>query len=119
MGRRDPRAGEGLTLIRCGGHFAGATVLHHRDGAGGAGGLLAGDVVQVIPDRTHVAFMWSYPNLVPLPEATVGRIGAALEPFAFETIHGAWWDAVVRRDAKAVVRRSVERYGLALRGEPG
>lgn len=108
--------GHGLTLVRCGGHFPGATVLHR---AGGAGALLSGDVVQVIPDRTHVAFMWSYPNLVPLPEATVRAIGAALEPFAFATIHGAWWDRVVRRDAKAVVRRSVERYGRALRGELG
>ena len=46
--------GDGLTLIRCGGHFAGGTVLHWRDGAGGAGALLSGDIVQVIPDHTHV-----------------------------------------------------------------
>jgi hypothetical protein len=109
--------GHGLTLIRAGGHFPGATVLHHRDGSGGAGALLSGDVVQVIPDRRHVAFMWSYPNLVPLPGRAVGDIGAALEPFAFETVHAAWWGAVVRRDGKAAVRRSVDRYGQALRGE--
>ena len=66
----------GLTLIHCGGHFAGGTVLHWRDGAGGAGALLSGDIVQVIPDRTHVGFMYSYPNLIPLPEAAVARIAA-------------------------------------------
>ena len=59
--------GDGLTLIRCGGHFAGGTVLHWAGGAGGRGALLAGDIVQVIPDRRHVGFMYSYPNLIPLP----------------------------------------------------
>src|SRR5207302_6305367 len=31
------RLGDGLTLIRCGGHFAGGTVLHWGDGADGRG----------------------------------------------------------------------------------
>jgi hypothetical protein len=109
--------GEGLTLIHCGGHFAGGAVLHWPQGADGAGALLSGDIVQVIPDRTHVAFLYSYPNMIPLPEGEVQRIGAALEPYDFEVIYGAWWDRIVRRDGKDIVRRSVERYGRALRGE--
>jgi hypothetical protein len=109
--------GGGLTLIRGGGHFPGGTMLHWAGGAGGAGALLSGDIVQVIPDRRHVAFMWSYPNLVPLPEAEVARVAAALEPFAFEAIYGAWWGRVVRRDGKGAVRRSAERYRAALRGD--
>jgi hypothetical protein len=108
--------GHGVTLVRCGGHFAGGTVLHWGPGAEGAGALLSGDIVQVIPDRTHVGFMYSYPNLIPLPEAAVARIAAALEPFAFKVIYGAWWGRVVRRDGKEIVRRSAERYGRALRG---
>ena len=125
--RRDPAVrlwrgevkelGHGLTLVRCGGHFAGATVLHWREGAGGRGALLSGDVVQVIPDRRHVGFMYSYPNLIPLPEAAVRRIGAALEPLRFEQIYGAWWGTVVRRDGRSAVLRSVERYAGALRGD--
>jgi glyoxylase-like metal-dependent hydrolase (beta-lactamase superfamily II) len=103
--------GDGLTLIRCGGHFAGGTVLHVGDA------LLAGDIVQVIPDREWVGFMYSYPNLIPLPESAVRGIAAALEPYAFETIYGAWWDRIVRRDGSAVVARSAERYARALRGE--
>ena len=105
--------GDGLTLIRCGGHFDGGTVLH--DAAQGA--LLSGDIVQVIPDRAHVGFMYSYPNLIPLPAAAVTRIAAALEPFAFDTIYGAWWDRIVQRDGAGVVARSAERYVRALRGE--
>ena len=54
--------------------------------------------------------MWSYPNLVPLPAGEVERIGAALEPWPFERIYGAWWDRVVPSDAKDAVRRSVARY---------
>ena len=105
--------GDGLTLIRCGGHFPGGTVLHDAR----RGALLAGDIVQVIPDRAHVGFMYSYPNLIPLPAAAVTAIAEALEPHDFETIYGAWWGRIVPRDGSAVVRRSAERYVRALRGD--
>ena len=71
----------------------------------------------MIPDRDYVGFMWSYPNLVPLPDSQVRRIGAAVEPFEYEAIYGAWWDRLILSDGPEVVRRSVERYGAALRGE--
>ena len=106
---------EGVTLVRCGGHFAGGTVLHDAR----RGALLAGDIVQVIPDRAHVGFMYSYPNLIPLPAAPVTAIAGALEPYAFETILGAWWGRIVPREGSEVVRRSAERYVRALRGELG
>jgi glyoxylase-like metal-dependent hydrolase (beta-lactamase superfamily II) len=104
----------GLRLVRCGGHFAGGTVLWWPDGAGGAGALLSGDIVQVIPDRRHVGFMYSYPNLIPLPAASVAAIADALKPFPFESIYGAWWGRIVREDAKGAVLRSAERYARAL-----
>ena len=98
----------GATLLRLGGHFAGGTVLHHGET------LLAGDIVQVIPDRRFVAFMWSYPNLIPLPAGEVERIAAALEPWRFERIVGAWWERIVERHGNEVVRRSAERYVRAV-----
>jgi hypothetical protein len=58
---------EGLTLIRCGGHFEGGSVLHWTGGAAGKGALLTGDIIQVVADRKHVSFMYSYPNHIPLP----------------------------------------------------
>jgi hypothetical protein len=106
--------GDGLTLIRGGGHYRGGTILHRADGAGA---LLTGDIIQVIPDRSHVAFMWSYPNLIPLPEAEVERMAAAVEPYRYEAIYGAWWGTVIERDGPDIVRRSAERYGRAVRGE--
>ena len=60
--------------------------------------------------------MWSYPNQVPLAPDDGGRIGAALEPWDFDVIRGAWWDLVVGEDGKGAVRRYVARYGPAVRG---
>lgn len=106
--------GAGLTLIRCGGHFEGGTVLHWPDGAGGDGAILSGDILQVVQDRRWVSFMYSYPNLIPLPAATVQRIVATVEPFEFDRIYGAWWGKIVATDAKAAVKRSAARYIRAI-----
>ena len=107
--------GHGLTLIRCGGHFDGGTVLHWPDGADGQGVLLSGDILQVVQDRRWVSFMYSYPNLIPLPTSAVNHITDAVAPFAFDRIYGAWWGKAVLTDAKAAVVRSAERYIRAIR----
>jgi glyoxylase-like metal-dependent hydrolase (beta-lactamase superfamily II) len=107
--------GGGLTLIRCGGHFAGGTVLHWPGGAEGKGALLSGDIIQVVPDRRWVSFMYSYPNFIPLNRRSVERIVEAVEPFAFDRIYGAFPGLTVREDGKAAVRRSADRYLAAIR----
>ena len=99
-----------LTLINCGGHFEGGTVLHWPAGANGKGALLTGDIIQVVQDRRYVSFMRSYPNLIPLGPAAIGRILQTIEPFSFEQIYGAWWKANVVSNAKDALRRSAERY---------
>jgi glyoxylase-like metal-dependent hydrolase (beta-lactamase superfamily II) len=104
----------GLALIRCGGHFAGGTVLHWPAGANGKGALLTGDILQVVADRRWVSFMYSYPNYIPLDAAAVGRIEAAVEPLAFDRIYGAFRKMTVAQHGKAAVRRSADRYLRAL-----
>jgi DNA-directed RNA polymerase subunit RPC12/RpoP len=99
-----------LTLINCGGHFEGGTVLHWPTGANGRGALLTGDIIQVVQDRRYVSFMRSYPNLIPLGPAAIHRILKTIEPFAFEQVYGAWWKTNVLADAKGAVARSAERY---------
>ncbi len=104
---------DGLTLIRCGGHFAGGTVLHWPAGAEGRGALLVGDILTVAGDRRYVSFMYSYPNLIPLSARTVARVAAAVEPYAFDRIYGAWWERVVASDGKgrcAALRRGISRH---------
>lgn len=103
-----------LTLIRCGGHFEGGTVLHWADGEHGAGALLTGDIIQVVQDRRFVSFMWSYPNYIPLPASEVNRIVASVRPFDFKRIYGAWWDAIVENDGKAALEKSAARYLKAI-----
>lgn len=105
---------DGLTLIRCGGHFAGGTVLHWPGGAEGRGVLLTGDIINVVQDRRYVSFMYSFPNLIPLSAGAVRRVVAAVEPYAYDRIYSAWWEKVTAVDAKQAVHRSAERYIAAL-----
>jgi hypothetical protein len=105
---------DGFTLIRCGGHYSGGQVLHYGAGAEGRGALLVGDILQVTQDRKFVSFMYSYPNMIPLPASKVRHIGAAVEPFAFERLYSPWWGLMIREQAKDVVRRSVARYIAAI-----
>jgi glyoxylase-like metal-dependent hydrolase (beta-lactamase superfamily II) len=110
------RISEELELVRLGGHFDGGTICVWRAGANGGGALLSGDIVQVVSDRDWVSFMYSYPNLIPLPAGEIERMRAVLETLDFERVYGAWWDRIVAEDAKAKVLRSADRYVSALAG---
>jgi hypothetical protein len=117
-GETKPLAG-GLSLIRCGGHFAGGTVLHWPAGGAGQGALLTGDIIQVVADRKHVSFMYSYPNFVPLPAHAVEHIVEAVAPYPYDRIYGAFWDMVIETHGKAVVTHSAERYLRAIEAVKG
>jgi hypothetical protein len=100
----------GVTLINTGGHFAGSTALHWSAGCQGRGALFVGDSLTVVMDRRYLGFMYSYPNLIPLPADSVRRIAASVRPFAFERIYGAWNGRQVATAGKDAVERSAERY---------
>ncbi len=104
------QASDDVELIRLGGHFAGGTVALWN------GAMLSGDVVQVVSDHDRASFMWSYPNLIPLSAREIERIRSVLETLEFDRVYGAWWDRVMRGDAKAKVLRSADRYLAAVRG---
>jgi hypothetical protein len=110
---------DGVTLVRCGGHFPGGTVLHWAGGADGKGIVCSGDILTVVTDRKWLSFMRSYPNLIPLSRREVEAIGAAMQPFAFERIYGHYFDRVIASDAKAVLDKSVARYVAAIEGTRG
>jgi glyoxylase-like metal-dependent hydrolase (beta-lactamase superfamily II) len=112
------RLSDDILLVRTGGHFTGATVMHWRAGAGERGALLTGDVAMVAMDRRSVSFMYSFPNYIPLDAQSVRGIARAIEPLAFDRIYGAWWDRNIAADAKAAFDASVWRYLAAISGSP-
>jgi glyoxylase-like metal-dependent hydrolase (beta-lactamase superfamily II) len=100
---------DGITLIHCGGHFAGSTVLHWRDGADGRGVLLTGDTIYTVADPRYATFMYSYPNYIPMSPAKVRRIIAAVEPYEYDRLY-AGFGGVIKQNAKEMVKFSAERY---------
>src|SRR5262249_22749955 len=103
----------GLRMIRCGGHFPGSAILHWKDGAKGRGAILSGDTLQVTPDGM-VSFMFSYPNLTPLPTATVQMIAQKVAMLPFDRIYGAFWERVIPANGLEIARRSAARYLAAI-----
>lgn len=110
--------GAGLSLIRVGGHFPGATVLHWPQGADGKGVLLSADVIQVAVDNTLVSFMHSYPNMLPLSASKVQHIGNALKPWAFDRLYGAFDGKTILTEAQQAISKSISRYIELLEGKP-
>ena len=98
------RLSDDIALVRTGGHFVGATILHWRAGAEGRGALLTGDVAMVAMDRRSLSFMYSYPNLIPLNARSVEAIAAAVAPLAFDRIYGGWWGRNIAAGARASLR---------------
>ena len=96
-----------LTLLRLGGHFPGGCVLHWAEGDGV---ILAGDILQVTPGAHGVSFMWSYPNMLPLPAAAVQRIMQRLSGVTFGQVYGAFEGQDIRQQAKEKVMRSGQIY---------
>ncbi|AWB92410.1 hydrolase [Aeromicrobium chenweiae] len=105
----------GVTFVQCGGHFAGSSVAHWREGAGGRGALLTGDTIAVGADRASVSVMRSFVNKIPLPERAVRRIQTAIGPFPFDRVYGAF--GIIDAGAAAVVDASLNRYVSWLRGD--
>lgn len=106
----------GLDLYRLGGHFKGGAVLHWSNGNKGKGCLLTGDIITVTADRNWVSFMYSYPNLIPLPASTVEEIAAKVKPLQFNRLYNAF-SKVVKENAGEAVQRSAIRYIKALNSE--
>lgn len=106
----------GLILHRLGGHFQGGSVLEWQHGNQGLGILLSGDIIQVVQDQDWVSFMYSYPNLIPLPASKVAEMVEKIRLMKFDRIYNAF-HRIVKRDGIAAVERSANRYIKALKGK--
>ncbi|KAF2204202.1 hypothetical protein GQ43DRAFT_460967 [Delitschia confertaspora ATCC 74209] len=110
---------EGVTAIKTGGHFEGSLVLHWDKK------LFIADSLYTVPsayyhkDRqpgtTSYSFMWSIPNMIPLPPNKIHDIWKALKPFKFEATYGGFpGQDVHREDLKEQVLESMK---IQVRGE--
>lgn len=112
-GRRE--LASGLELVQLGGHFRGSAVAVWAPGAEGRGSLLAGDTIGVNPDGS-ATFMRSFPNRLPLSAAVVRRLAGVTDQLEFDRLY-ANFGAAIDNDARAVVRRSADRYAAWVSGE--
>ncbi|KAF2482324.1 beta-lactamase-like protein [Neohortaea acidophila] len=90
----------GVVAVKVGGHFPGSLVL------GWEGRLFIADSFVTAPsayyhiDRppgtTSYAFMWSIPNMIPLPPSELLKMWKALEGVEFESTYGAFVSTEVR-----------------------
>ncbi|MEQ2527963.1 hypothetical protein EKG37_18885 [Robertmurraya yapensis] len=106
---------KGKVIHRLGGHFKGGSVLEWKDGNEQKGILLSGDIIQVVADREWVSFMYSYPNLIPLPVSKVQEIAKRVNELKFDRLYNAF-HRIVKEDAKNAVQKSAARYIAALNG---
>jgi hypothetical protein len=103
------RLNDEFTLVRCGGHFDGGTVLHQAREAH-AGRIFTGDIIDVLEDGAGVTFMHNYPKQIPLPASAIDHIVEVIEPFEFERVYGCWPEKVITAGGKAAVLRSADSY---------
>lgn len=108
--------GENVTLIRCGGHFPGSTALHWKRGPRGGGALFPGDALQVVFDRRHVTFMYSYPNYIPMKPSDVRAMRERIAGYEFEDVYGYTWGRNILGGGRQAVDDSFDRFLAAVAG---
>lgn len=99
-----------VTLINVGGHFDGSTALHWKRGPREGGALFPGDALQVVFDRRHVTFMYSYPNYIPMKTRDVRTMRERLRGLEFEDVYGYTWKRNILGGGRRAVDASFERY---------
>ncbi|KAF2498257.1 hypothetical protein BU16DRAFT_579416 [Lophium mytilinum] len=103
----------GVTAIKVGGHFDGSMVLHWEKKLFIADSMYtvpsAGTPSPRQPGTSSYSFMWSIPNMIPLPPSKIEGIWKALQPFEFEATYGGFTGQDVRgSDVKKRVLESMQ-----------
>jgi hypothetical protein len=80
--------------------------------------LFPGDALQVVMDRRHVTFMYSYPNAIPLRPSVVRRLQRSVAPLQFEDVYGFTHGRQIVGRGKSAVEESFNRYLAAIADRP-
>ncbi|KAF9891964.1 hypothetical protein FE257_002927 [Aspergillus nanangensis] len=107
-------AGADFEAVKTGGHFPGSSVLWWKS----LRMLLIADTIMVVPsgiyhvDRlpgtTSFSFLWSYPNMIPLPPGEVHNIWKAIKHTDFDETRGAFKGQATHGDSKKRVLESAK-----------
>ncbi|RJE19880.1 metallo-beta-lactamase, partial [Aspergillus sclerotialis] len=110
-----PEEGD-LVVIKTGGHFPGSSVLWWKS----LRKLLIADSILVVPSGIyHVdrpvgtasfTFMWSYPNMIPLPPDEVHNIWKAIKDTEFDDAHAAFVGLDTRGNSKKRMLESAKIF---------
>ncbi|GAB5032416.1 hydrolase [Nannochloropsis oceanica] len=108
-----------LKLVRLGGHFPSSSVLLLESSAeDGKGVVFAGDTILPVPHGRWCSFMYSFPNLLPLPAFIVEDIKAKVEKLPdFDRLYGPFSTSSILGNAKEAVLESAQRYLDSLAGK--
>ncbi|GFF47440.1 uncharacterized protein YmaE [Aspergillus udagawae] len=103
-----------FVAIKTGGHFPGSSVLWWKS----AKKLMIADTIMIVPSGHYrvnrppgtvsYAFMWSYPNYIPLPPDDVHGIWKAIKDIDFEDTHGAFTAQDLRGNSKSRILESAK-----------
>jgi glyoxylase-like metal-dependent hydrolase (beta-lactamase superfamily II) len=108
-----------LTLVHLPGHFPGSSGLWWKSGPRATGCLFPGDALQVVMDRRHVTFMYSYPNAIPLGPQAVRALQSSIAALRFEDVYGFSHGRQIIGGGKAAVEASFARYLRAVTDRHG
>ncbi|KAF7591357.1 hypothetical protein BBP40_001635 [Aspergillus hancockii] len=103
-----------FVAIKTGGHFPGSSVLWWKS----TKKLLIADTILIVPSGLYrinrppgtvsYTFMWSYPNMIPLPPDDVHGIWKAIKDIDFDDTHGAFTGQEIKGNSKARVLESAK-----------
>jgi hypothetical protein len=70
-----------------------------------------------LPGTTSYSFLWSIPNMIPLPPSELVRMWKVIEPFEWEETYGAFVGLDVREKGKGkeAKRRMLESMKIQVR----
>ncbi|KAF2636593.1 hypothetical protein P280DRAFT_408934 [Massarina eburnea CBS 473.64] len=104
-----------VTVIVAGGHFDGSMVLHWENKL-----FIADTIMSVpsahtrtprLPNTTSYAFMYAYPNMIPLPPHKIHGIWTAIAPFGFTRTYGGFaGQNIVETDLRPEILSSMKIF---------
>jgi glyoxylase-like metal-dependent hydrolase (beta-lactamase superfamily II) len=108
-----------LRAARLGGHFKSSSVLLLESSAeDGKAIMFTGDTILPVPHGRWCSFMYSFPNLLPLPAFVVEEIKDRVEGLPdFDRLYGPFATSSILGNAKEAVLESAQRYLNSLAGK--